>query len=92
MPTESLTTALARLESRWGSAAVRLASDMRLGAGLGAVPSQHASDGRTPTASGADRFARSSSQRPTAEENASQVDGALALAIRAQPAPELTPT
>jgi hypothetical protein len=95
MPTafaeDPLTTALARLESRWGSAAVRIASD-----------------GRTPTASGADRFARSSGRRPAAEEIASgsraaalgaaeeisypQVDGALALAIRAQPAPELDPT
>jgi recA bacterial DNA recombination protein len=67
---ETLTTALARLESRWGSAAVRLASDMRtvapkvtaetgIGVGLGA---------------------------------GQLVDGALALAIRAQPAPELEPT
>ena len=67
MPTEApLTTALARLESRWGSAAVRLgvASDVRHGAGLGGPQS-----------------------RP-----GPQVDGALALAIRAQPAPELEPT
>ena len=69
MPTEGnatdLTSALARLESRWGSAAVRLASDMRAGLGTG---------------------------ESTAEGNAPQVDGALALAIRAQPAPELEPT
>jgi hypothetical protein len=107
MPTQASTsdlpTALARLESRWGSAAVRLASEMRgvapritaetgFGSGLGTVESsQPASDGWTPTASGADRFARSSGQRPTAG-NALQVDGALALAIRAQPAPELEPT
>ena len=71
VPTSSLTSALARLESRWGSAAVRL------GAGLGTgESSQAASDGWTPTAEG----------------NALQVDGALALAIRAQPAPELEPT
>jgi hypothetical protein len=53
----NLATALARLESRWGSAAVRLG-----GAGGGAVG-------------------------PLGP----QVDGALALAIRAQPAPELVP-
>ena len=61
MPIEAtLTTALARLESRWGSAAVRI------GAGLGA--------------SG------------PASAPGPQVDGALALALRAQPAPELLPT
>src|SRR5687767_5880399 len=76
MPTEAsaetLTIALARLESRWGSAAVRLASDV-----------------------GASRVAgrRTAKERPTAEEiNSPQVDGALALAFRAQPAPEFIPT
>lgn len=61
MPTEApapLTTALARLESRWGSAAVRL------GSGLGG----------------------------SAGAPGPQVDGALALALRAQPAPELAST
>jgi hypothetical protein len=53
---ETLTTALARLESRWGSAAVRLG-------GFGGSGSESHSD--------------------------LQVDGALALAPRAQPAPEL---
>ena len=57
-PEAPLTTALARLESRWGNAAVRLASDM---------------------------------SGPTSAPGP-QVDGALALAIRAQPAPELEPT
>ena len=58
---ETLTTALARLESRWGSAAVRLASDIPGRSGPAGAPGP-------------------------------QVDGALALAIRAQPAPELVPT
>lgn len=57
---ESLTTALARLESRWGSAAVRIASDVRYAA-----------------------------ERSPGGVSRPQVDGALALAIRAQPAPEL---
>src|SRR5688500_12639240 len=54
---ENLPTALARLESRWGSAAVKLGAC--LGTGVASGP---------------------------------QVDGALALAVSAQPAPELAPT
>jgi recombination protein RecA len=62
MSTEgTLTTALARLESRWGNAAVRV------GTGFGPAAGR---DLPTPQA-------------------APQVDGALALASRAQPAPEL---
>jgi len=85
---ETLTTALARLESRWGSAAVRLgvASDVR-----------HASERRGSHGS------RAAAPKAAAEGDVAglggpqsqpgpQVDGALALALRAQPAPELLST
>ena len=80
MPEETasdLPTALARLESRWGSAAVRLASDMR-----GVAPTITAETGV-----GSGLGAGYVDSQPGL-----QVDGALALAIRAQPAPELEPT
>lgn len=71
---EPLTTALARLESRWGSAAVRLG----VASGSRAAAPKAAAEGE---------IGGGSASAPVP-----QVDGALALAIRAQPTSELNPT